>query len=82
MAAVTLLLLAYFLPALMAIARRHQSWFEIVSINLFLGWTVLGWIFALIWSLTAPRWQSAVIVSERFHGSDELELAHQRFTQR
>jgi len=46
----------------------HQSWLEILSFNVLLGWTVLGWIGALIWSLTAPRWETTVVATERFRG--------------
>jgi Superinfection immunity protein len=70
-----LLVLVYFLPSLVAIARDHQSWFEIVTCNLLLGWTVLGRIVAFIWSLTAARWQTTIVLSERFHAEVETEQA-------
>jgi hypothetical protein len=79
-AVTTLLVIGYLLPSLVAIARGHQSWWEIVAFNLLLSWTVLGWVFALIWSLTTPRWQSTVTFSERFHGEDGAELPRQRST--
>jgi hypothetical protein len=34
-------------PAVVAVFRRHRSVGSVVVINLFLGWTVLGWIVAL-----------------------------------
>jgi Superinfection immunity protein/Putative peptidoglycan binding domain len=43
----------YFLPALIAASRHHHNAMAIFALNLLLGWTVLGWIAALIWSLTA-----------------------------
>jgi len=45
--------LLYFLPTLVAGTRRHHQRFAILVLNLFLGWTVLGWIGALVWSATA-----------------------------
>jgi hypothetical protein len=42
------LVLTYLLPSLVAIARGHRSWFEIITCNLLLGWTVLGWLVALV----------------------------------
>ena len=45
----------YFLPAIIAAARRHQSWLAIAALNFLLGWTGICWIFALIWSLTGVR---------------------------
>ena len=44
-------LLLYFLPALLA---RHKSDFSsIFLLNLFLGWTFIGWVIALVWALSA-----------------------------
>jgi len=45
----------YFLPAIIAAARRHQSWPAIAMLNFLLGWTGIFWIAALIWSLTGVR---------------------------
>jgi ABC-type transport system involved in cytochrome c biogenesis permease component len=46
----------YFLPALLALARSHHQRLAIAALNLLLGWTVLGWVVALVWALTAtPR---------------------------
>ena len=41
----------YFLPAIIAIARHHPNTLGIALLDLFLGWTLLGWLGALIWSL-------------------------------
>jgi len=45
----------YFLPTIIASARRLDCRFGIVMVNLFLGWTFIGWIAALIWAITAPE---------------------------
>ncbi|MCL2679018.1 MAG: superinfection immunity protein [Dehalococcoidia bacterium] len=42
----------YFLPSIIAISRRHRNAAAIVLVNLFLGWSGVGWIITLIWSLT------------------------------
>ena len=44
--------LLYFLPTVIALSRGHLSALAIFLLNLFLGWTVVGWIVALIWSCT------------------------------
>jgi len=49
------LLALYFTPALVAFGRDHHQRAAILVLNLFLGWTVLGWIGALVWSATATR---------------------------
>lgn len=43
-------LLFYFLPGSFAAFRRRKSFRWILAINLLLGWTVIGWIVALIWA--------------------------------
>jgi hypothetical protein len=49
----TLILLAvisYFLPTLVANKRRHADKGAIFVINLFLGWSLIGWVAALVWA--------------------------------
>ena len=48
--------LIYFLPAIIAFVRGHHSRVGIFLLNLLLGWSGLGWIVALIWSLTPVRY--------------------------
>lgn len=43
----------YFIPNWIASARKHHNANAIFFTNLLLGWTALGWIAALVWSLTA-----------------------------
>lgn len=43
----------YFLPSIIAGSRGHMSAAAIVALNLLLGWTALGWILALVWSLNS-----------------------------
>ena len=47
-----LLILAalYFLPGVVASYRNHPSMGGIWILNIFLGWTALGWLIALIWA--------------------------------
>ena len=46
------LLVAYFLPAIVAMMRGHRNGPAILILNLFLGWTFIGWVAALVWSAT------------------------------
>lgn len=41
----------YFIPTIVAFMRGHRNRVAILLTNLFLGWTGLGWIVALIWSV-------------------------------
>ena len=48
--AVALILGIYFLPDWIAQSRGHPNRGSIFVLNLFLGWTFLGWVAALIWA--------------------------------
>ena len=50
-----ILLGIYLIPTWVAFARRHHDRVAILVLNLLLGWSVLGWIVALVWALTAVR---------------------------
>jgi hypothetical protein len=52
---IILLLALYFLPALVALGRRVKRAGAIFLLNLLLGWTVLGWIGALIWAVADSK---------------------------
>jgi hypothetical protein len=40
----------YFLPTIVALVRSKRDALSIFLLNLFLGWTLLGWIIALVWA--------------------------------
>ena len=42
---------AYFVPSIVAYRRGHAQLPLIIAVNLLFGWTVLGWIACLVWSL-------------------------------
>ncbi|WP_419804777.1 superinfection immunity protein [Terriglobus sp.] len=44
----------YFLPTIIAQQKRHRSLGGIFVLNLLLGWSLLGWIGALVWALSNP----------------------------
>ena len=48
----TVAVLLYFLPTVVALIRGHLSALAIFLLNLFFGWTLIGWLIALIWSCT------------------------------
>ena len=48
MLTLTFFLLIYFLPTILA--RNKADALGVFLVNLFLGWTVIGWLVALIWA--------------------------------
>jgi hypothetical protein len=45
-------LVCYFIPAFVASIRKHNNATAIFVFNLFLGWTFLGWVLALVSACT------------------------------
>lgn len=45
----------HFLPTIIAALKHSRSVVGIFLVNLFFGWTVIGWIVALIWALSSER---------------------------
>jgi len=43
----------YFIPTIVANKRQHNNATAISVLNIFLGWSVLGWIISLVWACTA-----------------------------
>jgi len=41
----------YFLPSIIALIRSKRDITGIVLLNLFLGWTMIGWVVALVWAV-------------------------------
>jgi ABC-type transport system involved in cytochrome c biogenesis permease component len=52
----------YLAPMIVALCRKHRQAGAIAALNILLGWSVLGWIGALIWSLTSPAPAPTVII--------------------
>lgn len=53
----------YFSPAIVAATRNHPNRMSISLLNLFLGWTLVGWVGALIWAYSSPSPPSAETLS-------------------
>ncbi|VVM54712.1 hypothetical protein PS684_00107 [Pseudomonas fluorescens] len=42
----------YFLPSFNAFSRKHPDRWPIFMLDLFLGWTIIGWVVSLVWSVS------------------------------
>jgi hypothetical protein len=62
MSFVLFLVVMYWLPTIIAVARQAQSALGVAMLNFFLGWTVIGWVVALIWALGAANRPHVVII--------------------
>jgi len=55
--------LLYFVPWVVAAARKHNNSPAIFALNLMLGWTVVGWVAALVWACTDNVKKSTVVAA-------------------
>jgi len=45
------IIILYFLPMIMAIEKKQKNKTAIIVLNILLGWTLVGWVIALIWAV-------------------------------
>lgn len=57
---VAIAVIIYFIPAIVAYRRNHTNLTAIAVLNVCLGWTLVGWVVALVWAYTVPA-QVAVV---------------------
>lgn len=41
----------YLLPTAIGVGRKRSNTGAIFVLNLFLGWTLIGWVIALVWAV-------------------------------
>jgi hypothetical protein len=51
----------YLLPSI--IGRKRRNFGAIFALNLLLGWTLIGWIIALVWALSPDSEPAQVIIN-------------------
>ena len=54
-------LIIYFFPFLLSLLTRNKIG-AVFVMNLFLGWTFIGWIWALIWAVTSDKKQEQIVI--------------------
>ena len=52
---ISVLSLFYFLPFAIAFYKKRINTGAIFALNLFLGWSLIGWVIALVWALKAEH---------------------------
>ena len=65
------IILAYFIPTIVALIRGKKNKGSIIVVNVFLGWSVIGWVVALAWACGSDEKHTVHVVKES--GSEELE---------
>lgn len=50
-----IILLIYFIPSIVGFSKKKHNAGAIFVLNLFAGWSVIGWIIALVWATTNDK---------------------------
>jgi hypothetical protein len=59
----------YMIPTAMAYQRHHLNRVPIALVNVVAGWTLVGWLFALVWSLSSNV--ASVVRNDRMYWRDQ-----------
>jgi hypothetical protein len=54
----------YLLPSIIGFARQRPNAVPILVLNVFLGWSLLGWVAALVWSLAVDQPVQQVFINQ------------------
>jgi hypothetical protein len=46
-----LLIVLYFVPTIIALSRHHVNSLAIFVVNFLTGWSFIGWVIAMVWSV-------------------------------
>lgn len=63
LALIVLGILIYFSPAILAYQKKKGNKQAILALNFFLGWTLVGWVVALVWACTQNDTDKSVAVA-------------------
>lgn len=55
---------SYFLPSVIAYLRKKENLASIIVLNAFFGWSLIGWVIALVWALAKDQQPQTVIVNQ------------------
>ncbi len=55
----------YFIPSIIALVRMKKNLLAIIALNFFLGWSLIGWVVSLVWSLSSDSKPQPIIVNQQ-----------------
>ena len=64
---IILVAMVYLFPSIVACSNKKANAGAIAVLNIFLGWTFLGWLGSLIWAMTKDKEPDMVRVFEKNH---------------
>lgn len=70
----------YLLPTYEAWRNQHPNLTAIALLNIFLGWSVLGWVMAVVWAYKKP--ESVAAIPQSSEVATSSDVARKRDTKR
>jgi hypothetical protein len=68
-----LIIFGYFIPSIMALSNKKKNKSSIIVVNIFLGWTFIGWVVALSWAISKDN-DAQIVTHKHDHDiADKLE---------
>jgi T4 superinfection immunity protein len=52
----------WWIPGFIASARKHHNCVSIWLVTLFLGWSFIGWVIALVWAFSNPSPAQPIVI--------------------
>lgn len=62
---IVIILAIYLIPTFVAISRKKENKTIIILMNVFLGWSIICWLLALLWAVSDDEKPTQIIVKER-----------------
>ena len=77
----------YFTPTIVAVAKKSKRAAALAALNLLLGWTLIGWVVALVWAIAEKepvvdplKAQCPCCLNVINYGARICQFCHARFT--
>jgi Superinfection immunity protein/zinc-ribbon domain len=69
----------YFLPTIIGASRHKTNLVGIFLVNFFLGWSIIGWVIALVWAISTERADQMAYVPRMPPGTAPQPQVHGRY---
>ncbi len=53
----------YFLPTIIAGFRKKTNFTSILLLNFFLGWSLIGWVVAIVWAASVDNKPQQIVIN-------------------
>lgn len=54
----------YFVPTIIAFAKKKTNKIAILALNALLGWSLIGWVVSLVWALANEELPATIVIQQ------------------